>query len=121
MHNLRCSPVGLGLLLPAGVAGCCVKDKGFEGAVVQAALRVVCAFCSPQRGKTRPRINSGCLLAVQAATQAEAERLPGQLQDAIVAAEVGRAKVLLFDELTAKAEKLVRLGLYMACPHRLLE
>ena len=48
------------------------------------------------------------VIVMQAASQAEAERLSGQLQEAIVAAEVGRAKVLLYDELTKKAEKLVR-------------
>jgi hypothetical protein len=44
---------------------------------------------------------------VQAGCQGEVERLSGQLQEAIVAAEVGRAKVLLYDELNSKAEKLV--------------
>lgn len=49
-----------------------------------------------------------CLPAcLQAGCQAEVERLSGQLQEAIVAAEVGRAKVLLYDELTSKTEKLV--------------
>lgn len=48
---------------------------------------------------------SVCLL--QAATQAELERLTTQMQDAIVAAEVGKAKVLMYDELSARAEKLV--------------
>lgn len=33
--------------------------------------------------------------------------MSGQMQDAVVAAEVGKAKVLLYDELNAKAEKLV--------------
>lgn len=56
----------------------------------------------------------GCLwlwlcLCVQAGSRAEVERLSGQLQEAIVASEVGRAKVLLYDELNSKAEKLVRL------------
>jgi hypothetical protein len=46
-------------------------------------------------------------LPVQAGCQGEMERLSGQLQEAIVAAEVGRAKVLLYDELNSKAEKLV--------------
>jgi hypothetical protein len=44
---------------------------------------------------------------VQAACQAEVDRLAGQLQETVVAAEVGRAKVLLYDELSSKAEKLV--------------
>lgn len=61
-----------------------------------------------KQGKDQQRV---CVVAVQAATQAEAERLSGQLQDTIVAAEVGCAKVLLYDELSTKAEKLVRLGL----------
>lgn len=46
-------------------------------------------------------------LPVQAGCQGEVERLSGQLQEAIVAAEVGRAKVLLYEELNSKAEKLV--------------
>jgi hypothetical protein len=44
----------------------------------------------------------------QAASEAEAERLSTQLQETIVTAEVGRAKVLLYDELSNKAEHLVR-------------
>jgi hypothetical protein len=47
-------------------------------------------------------------LPLQAASEAEVDRLSGQLQESIVSAEVGRAKVLLYDELSAKAEKLVR-------------
>jgi hypothetical protein len=45
---------------------------------------------------------------MQAAAEAERDRVTSQLQDSIVAAEVGRAKALLYDELAAKADKLVR-------------
>lgn len=47
-------------------------------------------------------------MCLQATCQAELDRVTNQLQDAVVAAEVGRAKVLLYDELSSKAEKLVR-------------
>lgn len=46
----------------------------------------------------------------QAAAEADRERLTAQLQESIVAAEVGRAKVLLYDELSIKTEKLVGVG-----------
>jgi hypothetical protein len=49
------------------------------------------------------------VVCLQAACQAEVDRLAGQLQETVVAAEVGRAKVLLYDELNSKAEKLVSL------------
>lgn len=45
---------------------------------------------------------------MQAANQAEVERLTSQLQESIVATEVGRAKILMYDELSAKADNLVR-------------
>jgi hypothetical protein len=47
-------------------------------------------------------------VGAQAASEAEVERLSTQLQETIVSAEVGRAKVLLYDELSNKAEHLVR-------------
>jgi hypothetical protein len=43
----------------------------------------------------------------QAAAESERDRVTAQLQKSVVGTEVGRAKVLLYDELLAKAETLV--------------